>query len=281
MTLNDSSLQSLKHRYPEWEPWLGVVQEVLREIADSNWAAVVPALTATSLDKTPLLAGASIVLPKNLLRAWFEQLIRVAHRSGTDKLSTLKPALDAELDSSSVFKASLQQDDEFLKKLAASLDIDPEAFQAVMTLLPVPLLQACNRRWAQTIAARWVEPYCPVCGAWPAFAETRGIERGRYLRCGRCGAEWQTHVLSCPYCGNTDHQELASLVAENSAKSAIDACKRCLGYIKVFTTLQGSLPDKVVLEDLGSVEMDLAAADQGYRRPKGIGYRITPSLTLC
>ena len=181
-----------------------------------------------------------------------EQLIRVAHRCGTDKLSTLKPALDAELDSSSVFKASLQQDDEFLKKLAASLDIDPEAFQAVMTLLPVPLLQACNRRWAQTIAARWVEPYCPICGAWPAFAETRGIERGRYLRCGRCGAEWQTHVLSCPYCGNTDHQELASLVAENSAKSAIDACKRCLGYIRFLQRSREAYPTKWFLKISGA-----------------------------
>jgi FdhE protein len=281
MTPNDISLQSLKHRYPEWEPWLGVVQEVLREIADSNWAAVVPAVTATSLDKTPLLAGASIVLPKNLLRAWFEQLIRVAHRSGTDKLATLKVALDAELDRSSLFKASLQQDDESLNKLAASLEADAEAFQAVMALLPVPLLQACNRRWAPTIAARWVEAYCPICGAWPAFAEMRGIERSRYLRCGRCGAEWQAHVLSCPYCGTTDHNSLASLVPENGANSTIDACKLCLGYVKVFTRLRGSSPDAVILEDLGSVEMDLAAADQGYRRPKGMGYRIDPSLTFC
>jgi len=40
-------------------------------------------------------------------------------------------------------------------------------------------------------------------------------------------------------------------------------------------------PEGVILEDLGSVEMDLAAADQGYRRPKGMGYRIDPSLTFC
>lgn len=280
MTVDTSSLQDLKRRHPEWEPWLGIVQEVLRETADSKWAAVVPELTATQAEKTPLLGQARIVFPKRLLRAWFEQLIRIAHRSGTDKLATLKPALDANVDILAVFEASLQQNDNLLKNLAASLDIDAEAFPAVMALLPVPLLQACNRRWSKTVAASWVEGYCPICGAWPTFAETRGIERSRYFRCGRCGSEWQARMLSCPYCGNTDHETLASFVSENSANSAIDTCKMCLGYVKVFTTLQGSSPSAVIVEDLKSVELDLAAADQEYRRPKGIGYRITPSLTV-
>ena len=53
-----------------------------------------------------------------------------------------------------------------------------------------------------------MEGYCPVCGAWPAFAEMRGIERSRYLRCGRCGGGWQAQCLSCSYCGMTDHEEL-------------------------------------------------------------------------
>lgn len=279
MTASESSLQDLQRRHPEWEPWLTVVQEVLRESADSKWAAVVPPIAATPLGKTPLIAEARIVLPKSLLRAWFEQLIRVAQRSGTDKLATLKTALDTKLDIFNLFKASLRQDEEFVKKLAASVDADPAAFEAVTALLPVPLLQAINRRWAQSVASGWMEGYCPVCAAWPAFAEMRGIERSRYLRCGRCGAEWQAHVLSCPYCENSDHERLVSLIPENSAKSAIDGCKVCLGYVKVFTMLQGTRPDGVMLEDLGSVEIDLAAADQGYRRPKGPGYSV--DVTVC
>ena len=279
MTSSESTLQDLKRRHPEWEPWLTVVQEVLRESADSKWAAFVPSVAATPLGKTPLIAEVRMVLPKSLLRAWFEQLTRVAHRSGTDKLATLKAALAAKLDILNLFKASLQQDDDSLKKLATSLDADAEAFEAVMALLPVPLLQATNRRWAQAVPASWMEGYCPICAAWPAFAETRGIERSRYLRCGRCGAEWQAHVLSCPYCGNGDHERLVSLVPENSAKSAIDACKVCLGYVKVFTTLQGTRPDAVMLQDLGSVEIDLAAADQGYRRPKGPGYSLNVTVS--
>jgi FdhE protein len=125
------------------------------------------------------------------------------------------------------------------------------------------------------MAASWTEGYCPVCGAWPAFAEVRGIERSRYLRCSRCGGEWQAHCLLCPFCGMTDHKELVSLVPENSGSNAmIDACNGCRGYIKTFTTLQGSPPVKVLLDDLDSVEVDVAAAEQGYRRPQGAGYSL-------
>jgi FdhE protein len=279
MTDLDARLQNLKCQYPEWEPWLSVVQEILRETADSKWNAVVPLRAGTQLSKVPLLAEVNVALEKNSLRAFFERLIRVASQSGTAKMATLGAALDVKLDIFTLFRASLHQDGVRLTAIAAALGVDPEAFQAVAVLLPVPFLQACNRRWAREIAVSWMEGYCPVCGAWPAFAEARGIERSRYLRCGRCGAEWQTHLLFCPYCGTTDHKEQLSLVPEISSKSAIDACKRCLGYVKTFTTLQGSLPAKVILDDLASVELDVAAAEQGYRRPDGAGYSLNLMVT--
>jgi FdhE protein len=125
-----------------------------------------------------------------------------------------------------------------------------------------------------------MEGYCPVCGAWPAFAEARGIERSRHLRCGRCGSEWQGRGLYCLYCGMTDHRELVSLVPENSgSNSVIDACTHCRGYLKTFTTLQGSPPDKIILDDLASVELDVAAVEQGYKRPQGAGYLLNITVS--
>jgi FdhE protein len=189
-------------------------------------------------------------------------------------MATLEAAVHADLDIFSLFRASLQQDVDQLKEIAAAIDVDTEAFHAVAAMVPVPFLQACNRRWARAIAVSWMEGYCPVCGAWPAFAEVRGIERSRYLRCGHCGGEWQAHLLFCPFCGITDHNQQVSLVPEKSSNSAIDACKRCLGYVKTFTKLQGSAPAKILLDDLASVELDVAAAEQGYRRPQGAGYSL-------
>jgi FdhE protein len=275
----ETGLQDLERRHPEWGPWLAVVQEVLTETGNPEWDAVVPFRNETQPSKAPFLARAAITLETRLVRRLLEQLLRIASRSGTPKLATLKPALDAEIDTLSLFKASLCQEDEALKRTATALGTDAEAFQAVAALLPIPFLHACNRRWASSKSAGWMEGYCPTCGAWPALAEVRGIERSRYFRCGRCGGEWQAHCLSCPYCGMTDHNELTSLVPEKSGTSGvIEACRRCLGYVKTFTRLQGSPPAKVLLDDLASVDFDMAAVEQGYKHPQGPGYSLNVTV---
>jgi FdhE protein len=280
MTAIDTGLQDLKRQHPEWEPWLAVIQEILSEAANPKWDAVVPVRTEAQQDKVPLLAGVTLGLEKSSVRRVLEQLVRIAYRSGTPKMATLEPTLHAELDILTLFKTSLCQDTDRIGETAAFVGADPEAFQAVVSLLPVPFLQACNRRWTPSIAKSWLEGYCPVCGAWPAFAEVRGIERNRYFRCSRCGGEWQSHCLSCPYCSMNDHQELVSLVPEKTgSNSVIDACKRCFGYVKTFTKLQGSPPAKVMLDDLATVDLDVAALEQGYKRPQGAGYSFDVTVT--
>ena len=78
----------------------------------------------------------------------------------------------------------------------------------------------------------------------------------------------------------TGHEELVSLVPEKSGSNGmIDACKRCLGYVKTFTKLQGSPAAKVILDDLASVDLDVAALEQGYRRPQGAGYALNATVT--
>ena len=276
MTAIDSGLPDLKREYPEWAPWLDVIQEILNEAADPYWDATVPARTEGEKDKAPLLANVSLSLEQSSVRRVLNRLISTAHRSGTPKMATLETTLHAELDLLGLFRAALCQDADYLTEIAATLGADPEALQAVTALLPVPFLQACNRRWAASIPKSWIEGYCPVCGAWPALAEVRGVERSRCLRCGRCGGEWQAHCLSCPYCGMTNHEELVSLVPEKGGSNlVIDACRRCLGYVKSFTKLQGSQPIKVLLDDLASVQLDVAALEQGYKRPQGMGYSLS------
>lgn len=194
-------------------------------------------------------------------------------------MSTLKAVKRVRLNYAELFKASLHQDHDALGQIAADLAVAADALQVIAALVSVPFLQACNRRLRSAISQSWIEGYCPVCGSWPAFAEVRGIERSRYLRCGRCGAEWQLHCLSCPYCGMSDHTQLVSLVPEKTGSNCvIDACKRCLGYVKTFTTLQGNPPAKIMLDDLATVNFDLAALEQGYKRPEGSGYSLETTV---
>jgi len=286
MIASGTTLNGLKRQRPEWEPWLAVVEEVLREAGTSTWNAAVPAddpLSAEAADAkaatrrttVPLLAGATIGLHASSVRRLLERLIHIGSRSGTPKMTSLAAALRADLDVLTLFTASLCQDNARTEEVAAASGADAEALQAVVALLAVPFLHACRHRHASSISESWVEGYCPLCGSWPTFAEVRGIERSRYFRCGRCGGEWHARTLHCPYCAMSNHHELIALVPEKGGSHAtIDACNRCRGYVKIFTRLQACPAGTIVLEDLASVELDFAALEQGYARPAGAGYAL-------
>ena len=59
----------------------------------------------------------------------------------------------------------------------------------------------------------------------------------------------------------------------------IEACTRCGRYLKTLTVLQGAAPADVLLEDLATVELDIAALAREYRRPADTGYPLTIAFT--
>ena len=276
MTLVPSSnLEDLGQRYPEWKPWLTVVESVVHETDNSKWDTFAPGSVEAAPNRVPALAGAIIIVDPAEIRSWIVGLIRIAAQSGAPNMTTMKSLTRAHLNEVGLFRASLCCDIQQIAELASALDVAADALQAVSALIPMPFLHACNRRLSPTQAQGWMEGYCPICGGWPAFTEMRGIERSRYSRCGRCAAEWPVQCLSCTYCGTTDHNELISLRPENASLTwMIDACNRCLGYLKTFTTLQATPAPRIILDDLASVEFDVAALEEGYHRPQGTGYKI-------
>ena len=268
------NLQGLEERHPEWAPWLAVLREVEPELAHERWDTAVPAEMPARTQPAPLLAGVSVRPDERLVGALWNTLKRsAAARAPSMRALTALP--DSDACAISIFYAALESDEAMLAKIASESAAETEPLRAVAALLPMPFLHACRRRWADTTPRSWREGYCPTCGAWPAFAEICGVERARYLRCGRCGSGWETLVLSCPYCETTDHDALGALVPEErGADGAIEVCNRCGGYVKAFTRLRTTTAAAVMLEDLASVELDLAATGRGYRRPRGAGYAL-------
>jgi FdhE protein len=81
-----------------------------------------------------------------------------------------------------------------------------------------------------------------------------------------------TEWLRCPFCGERDHARLGSLVsAERLGREKIEVCDRCHGYLKTITTFGPIRPQDVVLEDLATVVLDVAAVERGYRPPNPRG----------
>src|SRR5262245_21430020 len=156
-------LRDLSREFPEWRPWLTLVEAVLRETRDAKWEAWVPEPPASQARNVPLLAGATLALEITAVGGWCERLIQTAHRSGAPKMSTLNGIQQKRMNTVDLFTFSLCQNGQGLQETALDLGVDADALQAVMLLAPIPFLQACNRRWAPAISQSWMEGYCPVC----------------------------------------------------------------------------------------------------------------------
>ena len=268
-------IDELRTRNPEWAPWLAVISALVGEIGAPVWDAMVPQRTQPRSPAAPLLAGQVLHPRRDAIVAAYRLLAGSARVSGSPAFAALS---DAKVDACALFQVAINRDGERLRAFGSDAGVDPAAFEALALLLPLPFLHACARNWGASSAAGWNVGYCRVCGALPAYAEVLGIERTRHLRCGQCGSDWKMHGLICVYCGMSDHTELASLVSEDGGTASIDACKRCLGYLKVFTRLKGSAPAEVIIDDLASAELDIAATARGYQRPGRTGYALKVTL---
>ena len=273
---DQSRLAALDVEHPEWRPLLALIDAASREAQRQDWARVIPAPEHDGADGRPLIDGAVVSVPPKLVGRWVRQILALAAAAGTE-IAPLAHAIDAGwLDPSLLFEAAISHDVERFHVIAR-VDTDYRGvLRGLAALIAMPMLQACERAWRHRVPAAWPHGYCPICGAWPSLAETRGLDGGRHLRCGCCGADWPAQPLRCPFCGETDHQLLGALVsAEVVERYAIDVCDGCQGYLKAFTTLSPIRPVDVLLEDLATLVLDMAALERDYRRPATRGRAIT------
>ena len=271
MTMRTSALADMRRERPEWAAWLHVLESMLDDSELKSWEHAVPSAGSQSGDR-PALADAEVRVEADALRRTFERLVHAARSAGIGAAADLSRVLDPDVDLAALFAATVCEDRDQVTRICGA---DAAAAHTLLALAGTPLLQACGRRYAD-VGAGWRHAYCPVCAAWPAFIEVRGIERARFARCGRCGCAWHVLLLSCGYCGTSEHARLVSLVAqEPDARATIEACTACGQYTKAISTLTGCAPRDVCVNDLASVALDLAALESGYTRPQGLGCALS------
>src|SRR5437660_720511 len=255
-------LALVRRQSAESEVWLDLVELALSESRDgAGWHDAAPTPPPERPVKTPLLFRAHLTVDRRVARRYMHRLLK---RAGLGPRG---------LDAAGLLEAAICQDDARIDALAAGGGGDPHALRVVAQMAALPLLQACARATGWEAPPSWWEGYCPVCGAWPALAEFRGLERKRWLRCGRCGAAWELEWLRCPFCDEKSHEQLGYLAPEEGeATRKVEVCDSCKGYLKAHATVSALPPWAVLLEDLTTVPLDVAAMDRGYRRPERPGY---------
>ena len=274
-----SLLAVLDAEHPEWRPLLRVIKEALREAERPQWARLVPALEHPGRGGRPLLDGAVITVGHRLVGRWVRRILGIAAAAGTEVKPLARAVAAGWLDPLALFESAVSQNVDRFHELSHA-DTDYRGpLRGLASLIAMPMLQNCRRAWAERVPTDWAYGYCPICGTWPALAEMRGLDGARHLRCGCCGGDWRTEWLRCPFCGEDDHEELGSLVSPDSlARQTIEVCNRCSGYVKTMTTLSAIRPEHVVLEDLATLVLDIAALERGYRRPAAKGHEAAVSV---
>jgi len=260
-------LATLHAEHPQWQPLLVLIEAALGEAERPYWARFVPVPGHQAHDGRPLLDGAIVSVAPRLIGRWVRHLVSLAVAAGTE-VEPLADALAAgRLDPSLLFEAAMSHDVDRFDEIARVETDYRGLLQGLASLIAMPLLQACRRAWAEHMP-RWACDYCPVCGGWPALAEIRGLDGARHLRCGSCGSDWRTERLHCPFCGEPDHENLGILVSpDDLGRHAIEVCDACRGYLKTFTTMTAIRPGDVLLEDLATLALDMAALERDYHRP--------------
>ena len=261
----EQRLAHARRETPEAEAWLELLEAALEQSEDgAAWEAAVPTVATDRPVKAPLLSCAHITVDGRAARGWVRRLLKlVAHDNGR------------RIDGVALLEAALCLDDAGIDRLTAGAGADPQAVRVVGQMAVLPLLQACGRGLAPEVPVTWWEGYCPLCGAWPVVAEYTGLERKRQLRCGRCGTGWAIPLLRCVFCDEVQHDNLAYLTPEGGEQTRkVEVCNTCQGYLKAVTTVRAAAPWAILLDDLMTVPLDVAALERGYRRPERPGYAL-------
>jgi FdhE protein len=260
------TLEALSASRPEWQPWLRLYGEARVAALDAAAWVSVARDPSEPTGEVPLLADATIALDPQRAGHLARALLGAAADGLAAELPT--PADVTDDTALSLLGAAVADDAARLCAVAEALDVESGALGVVAGFAAMPVLHVCRRSLAAQAGESWTRGYCPLCGAWPALAEARGVERSRRFRCARCGIEWYSQWLRCPYCENANHTRLSALVgAETGPGRRVDTCEACRGYVKTLSVLRPTPPEDIPLADLVSVELDVAALEHGYRRP--------------
>jgi FdhE protein len=264
-------------RLGEQRPTLAAVAAQLGDVLPALYAEPVhvtlpPMLAAAAADKlaagVPLLRGETLDIDWKAFRRRWQRVVERLGPHRTDATPALADAVrSGRLDGAELTAAVLAGQPRQVHERAEALGLDVPLTASVLGLTLFPVLSAIRAELEPLLGTgSWAHGYCPVCGSYPTLGEFRGLEQTRVLRCGLCAAGWPFARLCCPGCGNRDHRQLGYLHIEGEeGKCRAATCEVCRQYVKMVSTLTALSPPQVLVADVATLHLDLAAGDQGFR----------------
>jgi formate dehydrogenase maturation protein FdhE len=154
---------------------------------------------------------------------------------------------------------ALRGERESLERAVVEAGLDARLVETVIRLVVLPELAP----WAESLCEQlgegtWSHGSCPVCASSPVLAESRGLERRRYLRCDRCAADWPCDRFRCAFCDQSDHRTLRYQFADGEGeRRRLQVCDRCGGRLKIVATLARLSAPALLVAELAAVHLEL------------------------
>jgi FdhE protein len=247
---------------------IAFLREVLPLLFDDLVAEPVPSLTPECASiklggGVPLLRGEAFSLDE---RSFLQRWLAICGKVKPAGKGLARAMRSGRLNPGELLEALLSGRPETIGTQAEALGVDAELTGTVLRLTLYPVLaHVASALEPLRERVRWERGYCPVCGGWPLLGEFRGLEQTRFLRCGWCATEWEFPRLLCPFCGTRDHQLLGYFHPEGEElKWRATTCDSCRGYVKMLMTLSALSMPRLLVADIATLHLDLAAAERNY-----------------
>ena len=172
-------------------------------------------------------------------------------------------------------RAVVHGDEEALDRAAADAAVTPDFLLMALRAAYGPCIAAQKEALlALAPADLWRTSYCPVCGSDPDLStlETHPepsdflISKSGELwhHCPVCAHRWRFMRMTCPGCGNQEHERMTRFSLPDSTHEHIYACEDCRQYLPCLDLVERSEAVDFDLAALGLVYLDAVAQSRGY-----------------
>ncbi len=254
---------------PALQPLAGFLRDLLADLVPQEASlALAPERARDKLKAgVPLLRGERLAVDLSAFRQrWRRACEALAARQPDGAAAALADAVaSGRLGPAALVEAVTAGQPGVVREQAEQLGLDAGLAATLLRFTLFPLFSGLAVSLDALRVGAWERGYCPTCGSWPLLGEFRGLDQSRWLRCGLCAAGWEVARLWCPYCDNRDHEQLGFLAGEGEeTRYRASLCDGCRGYVKMVTTLSALPPLHLLVADVATLHLDLAAAQRGY-----------------
>jgi FdhE protein len=220
----------------------------------------------------PLMDKKDMKLDMDLATTLFKNICRTLqkyHKNAAPEIKKINQALrKGEIDLKELFGKLIAGDKAYLDSIGENNGFNAWLLRFLSESSINPFFEAYAEKLKGHVDQEsWWKGYCPVCGSAPVTGELRIDAGERFLQCSSCAFKWRFKRVTCPFCGNEDQKKLRYFNTETDGKAyRVDVCDECKKYIKTIDLREVQEEIVPIVEDMGTLHLDIIAKKEGYTR---------------